>query len=146
MAWTSPYTVVGGTAVLASWANSNVRDNELYLYTQANHQGQFVYGSTIGSGPITSDLHNWNPDGLSTANVVRVDPSALWEITGVQYQTHGTFFWMINGSGGTLRIKHGDTRSGEYNRITTNTLADHDATYLSLTAWLYLYGGWRVKV
>lgn len=145
MAWTSPYTIVGGTAVLASWANTNIRDNELYLYTQANHQGQFVYGSTAGAAVI-ADTHNWNPDGLTTCNILRVDPSSNWDLTGVQGQTHGMFFWMLNGSGGILRLKHGDARSLANNQLTLSTGADYDLHYLGIAAFLYLYGAWRVKV
>jgi hypothetical protein len=146
MAWTVPYTLVGGTAITAGWANTNVRDNELYLYTQAHHQGQFVYGNTIAAPTVTAHMHNWNPPGLATANVVRIDSTGLFDLTGMEAQPHGTFFWMVNGSGGTLRIKNNDTRSTINNRITTSTSGDYDLHYLGLLQWLYLYGQWRVKV
>jgi len=148
MAWTVPYTLVGGTAITAGWANTNVRDNSQYLYAQAHHLGQFVFGSTLHPPPLNlSVINDWNPPGLSTANIIVATPNvSLVELTGIQQQPQGTFFWMINGSGATLRLKHGDARSLPNNRLTTSTLGDRDMQYLDLTAWLFINGNWRVKV
>lgn len=47
-------------------------------------QGSFGLAGTISPSQITSDQNDWNPSGLSTAAVIRIDTDAARKITGLQ--------------------------------------------------------------
>jgi len=70
---------------------------------------------------VSSSQNNWNPSGLSTANIIRATVTGSCTITGIAAQASGTVLTIINISGGgganVLVMANEDASSTAANRI-----------------------------
>jgi hypothetical protein len=80
--------------------------------------GGVMKATGVISATVSADTNNWNPTGLSTANVIRVD-SNNYTITGIVAQEPGRIITIYNVGTGNLYISHDSASSSAANRILT---------------------------
>lgn len=66
---------------------------------------------------LTASVNNYNPAGLSTATVIRLDANAAWDITGLAGGADGRFMLLENGSAFPIRLTNADAASLAANRF-----------------------------
>ncbi len=83
--------------------------------------------TSFNSVPITpvqsGSVNNWNPHGLSTANVIRMSnfETIGLQITGIQAKSLGDMLFIVNASLYTIELLFNSTSSSIANRIVGNT-------------------------
>jgi hypothetical protein len=77
----------------------------------------FLFSSEISPTQIVATTHNWNPTGLSTANVIRIDVDANRTITGLVAQTGGRLIWLYNTTAFEVTLAHDSGSSTAANRF-----------------------------
>ena len=88
--------------------------------------GEFDLAGVISPAQITASQNNWNPTGLSTASVVRIDTDNNWAITGLAGGAAGRIIVLVNiTSAKTLQISHESASSTAANRFSIY----NDGTY-----------------
>lgn len=108
-------------------------DNSLMFTDQANVD--YVIGgaavpssatNVISPAQITSNQNDYNPTGFSSANVVRLDLSADFNISGFSslLSSDVVIKKIINIGSGTVTLKHQSTNSVAANRILIPGYAD----------------------
>lgn len=98
------------------------------LSSSMTNAGATLRTGVISPTQLTADTDNWNPTGLATANVIRIDVDAAHNLTGLAAQASGTMLLLYNTTAFTVTLKH-DVTSTAANRF----YAPGDADY-SLTA------------
>lgn len=83
---------------------------------------------------LVANTNDWNPTGLSTANVVRVDSSGAINLTGIVAQTSGRMLVLYNAGAFDITLIH-DATSTAVNRFfcpnaTDFTLSQKESTWL----------------
>jgi hypothetical protein len=95
---------------------------------------------------VSADQNNWNPAGLSGANVVRINATAPATITGIAAQTDGTVLVLVNVGTSTVVIADESGSSTAANRIIHLFDAPNIVAGATWTLW---YDGtsnrWRVQ-
>jgi len=110
MAWTSPSTAVAGAIATAAYANTDIRDNSAYLKL-----------AVIGDAEIAptpgSSQNDWEPTGISTANVIRCTPSTGINITGIVMPTARILVLVNTHATNQITLTHEDASSSAANRL-----------------------------
>jgi len=84
----------------------------------ASHQGAAHYDSSVITPPaLTGDTHNWSPDGLAYATVLRVDLTGDHDLTGIVAPTSARSIELWNVSSETLKLRHNRYASTPANRL-----------------------------
>lgn len=121
MSWTAPSTVVAGTQILASWGNSNVRDNSLFLYAlpqfhcDAFHSTtQSVTVGTTASLSLDSELVDTNTmhDTVTNNNriTIQTNGGGTYLAIGQSFTTgSGTNYLHLRKNGTTAKKIHAGT-------------------------------------
>lgn len=71
---------------------------------------------TISPTQLVANTDNWNPTGLSTANVIRIDVSGAINLTGIVAQASGTMIVLYNRTASVISLIH-DATSTAANRF-----------------------------
>lgn len=71
---------------------------------------------TISPTQLVANTDNWNPTGLSTANVIRIDASVPINLTGIVAQEDGRVIVLYNSSASDITLTH-DATSTAANRF-----------------------------
>jgi hypothetical protein len=72
--------------------------------------------TTISPTSLSGNTDDWNPTGLSTAQVIRVNSSVDVNLTGIVAQAAGTAIWLHNIGSKKIKLKH-DVTSTAANRF-----------------------------
>lgn len=79
--------------------------------------GRLVRNSVLDPPPLTADTHNWAPDGLSAAYVVRITQTGgPWSLTGMLADP-GVEHLLLNVSAAIANVQHDDPLSADANRF-----------------------------
>lgn len=81
----------------------------------------------ISPTQLVANTDNWNPTGLSTCNVIRIDVDAPRNITGIVAQADGTLIALYNLTAHVITLVH-DATSTAANRFYCPTSADFPLT------------------
>jgi hypothetical protein len=79
--------------------------------------GSFELTGDITPVQITANQNDYNPSGLSTASVVRLNSSASWNISGLAGGTDGRVLYLYNAGAADIWLLHDDAASAAANRI-----------------------------
>ena len=83
--------------------------------------------AVISPPPLAAHTHDYNPDGLQAAQIVRLSATGSIDLTGLvcHDRTIAWFLRLVNVSSGPITLKHQDSRSTLYNRIVPPLGADY---------------------
>ena len=73
--------------------------------------------SVISPPSFNSNQDDYNPTGLSTANIIRLTSTGNRDITGIVAQRAGTTIILINVGGSTITLENNDSSSSASNRF-----------------------------
>lgn len=83
----------------------------------ANLNAGFFLTGDISPAQITADQNDYNPTGLSTASVLRLNTDASRNITGLAGGGDGRIIAIVNGGTNEIVLKDASTSSGAANRF-----------------------------
>jgi hypothetical protein len=157
------FMYVGDTASNSSQLQGQ---NGAYYLSRANHTGTQLastisdFATAVGNatgniaanftltGAITppalvAATHNYNPTGLSTANVLFLSAGANYDLTGIEAQENGRVLFIINLGTGSVKLKNNNANSLAPNRFRLRadaTLQENNGGIIiyntTLAAWL----------
>jgi hypothetical protein len=78
--------------------------------------GAVLQTGVISPTQLVANTDNWNPTGLATANVIRMDVNGALNLTGIVAQTSGTILTLYNKTAYTVTLTH-DATSTAANRF-----------------------------
>lgn len=118
-------TAVGDTAIAEYLGSGNwrvvvyQRASGAALVATANFTSAVNFNGVISPAALGSNMNNWNPTGLSTANVIRFSCSSPFNVTGITAPgTDGQVLVLDNiGSTNTCTLTANDTNSTAANRF-----------------------------
>lgn len=106
--------------------------------------GGIILRNIISPPLLTAIAHDYNPVGLSTANVLRVDATANRDVTGIVAQENGRTVVFINVSTHTITLQNNNVGSILANRF----LIDGNININANTSRELFYDGinsrWRI--
>ncbi len=128
---------------------------DAFEYDAANNQltvpglsiiGNLSLTNDISPAQLTADVNDWNPTGLSTATIVRVDGNNTFRsIKGIAGGTDGRVIRLQNVGSNAVLLRHENTGSTAANRF---DLGGYDLPLFSSSAITLRYDGtssrWRV--
>lgn len=80
--------------------------------------GRLIRDSVVDPPALSADTHNWAPDGLGDAYVVRITQTGgPWSLTGILAGRPGIEHLLLNVSAATINIQHDDAGSVDANRF-----------------------------
>ena len=104
-----------GTAATVTGA-AQAAITSLGTLTTLTLAGPRLMTGVISPTQLTGNTDNWNPTGLATANVIRMDVDAPRTITGIVAQASGTILILYNKTNFTITLAH-DATSTAANRF-----------------------------
>jgi hypothetical protein len=120
--------VVYGSATDTYGSSANLTFDGTRLSTTAfTNSGNELRTGVISPTQLVANTDDWNPTGLSTANVIRLDIDAARTITGIVAQTSGTMILLYNTSAFTATLSH-DATSTAANRFYAPGAVDFSLT------------------
>lgn len=85
----------------------------------------FALAGDISPAQITANQNDYNPTGLSTANVLRLTTDASRDVTGLQGGADGRILVVLNRGSYNLVLKHESASSTAANRFKFPMVGDH---------------------
>lgn len=127
---------VEGITEIATQIEVNAGLDISRMLTPANVRGAIVVRNNVITPPAFSgDVNNYNPTGLGTAHLLRLDSGgAIRDLTGIVAQEDGRFIVLLNISTSFIRLRTEDVGSTDINRfklIADLTLGENE----SVTLW-----------
>lgn len=111
--------------------------------TTGNIAANFTLTGAITPPALVAATHNYNPAGLSTANVLFLSAGANYDLTGIQAQENGRVLFIINSGTGSVKLKNNNANSLAPNRFRLRadaTLQENNGGIIiyntTLAAWL----------
>lgn len=85
--------------------------------TSLSGSGAITFSGVISPAQITSDQNNYNPSGVSTAAIIRLNLDAARTITGLVFQAAGRRIMLVNTTAFAATLAHNSASSAEANRF-----------------------------
>lgn len=108
-----------------------------------NIAANFTLTGAITPPALAAATHNYNPVGLSTANVLFLSAGANYDLTGIEAQENGRVLFLINLGTGSVKLKNNNANSLAPNRFRLRadaTLQQNNGGIIiyntTLAAWL----------
>lgn len=123
----SSFAVSSSLAVSASFSRTSVSSSYSSTSVSSSYAVSASYAPSSGGGSTTvistsslsTDQHNWNPTGLSTATVIRISSSTnLLMITGITAPSVDKELTLVNTGSYTVLLTSDDESSTAANRFT----------------------------
>lgn len=106
------------------------------VYVVDSASSAFALSGDISPAQITSNQNDYNPTGLSTASVLRLDCDANRDITGIAGGADGRMIVIHNIGSGHITLKHQSASSSAANRFKFPTTYDFNITVdASVALW-----------
>lgn len=104
---------------------NTLRDDVLDRYNNGGLLHSFFrLQAPISPGQISGTVDNWNPTGLSTANVIRMSGASGTDLTGLVAQPAGTMILALNVGSFAITLHHQNAGSSAANRFISPTAAN----------------------